>query len=488
MPLAFLAIDQGTTNTKVLLVAEDLRVLARGSSAVPLDMPAPAWFEQDAEVIWAGVLDAVEQCMNAVPNVVLAGVTISVQRESVVAWRRSDGRALAPVIGWQDGRMAEFCAELAAEGADAMIRARTGLRLDPMFSAPKMRWLVDSLRSAGAASDDLCLGTVDAFLVHRLTGGDTFATEAGCASRTLLLDVDKTAWSPELLDTFGIPAEVLPEVRTSAGGFGRTAGAGSIPADLPVLAVLGDSHAALYAQGCRTEGAAKATYGTGSSVMAPAVRRHGFSGLLSTTLAWQIDDPAFALEGNILATGAALASTARLLGVADGPALAALAATVSDAGGLIMVPAFAGLAAPHWDRDAQGLLVGLAGDTEPAQVARAAIDAVAHQVCDVVDVIDDENAPLVELRADGGGSRSDVLMQAQADLLGRPVAVSAAAELSALGVVELALNVERGERGAGPGGAVARVYEPQIDVDRRAVARARWRDAIRRSRGLDTGR
>lgn len=487
MPVAFLAIDQGTTNTKVLLVAEDLRVLARSSSAVPLDLPSPGWFEQDAEVIWAGVLDAVEQCMGAVPDVVLSGVTISAQRESVVAWRRSDGRAMTPVIGWQDGRTAEYCARLAADGADAEVRARTGLRLDPMFSAPKMRWLLDSLRGADGSVDDLCLGTIDAFLIHRLTGGNTFATEAGCASRTLLLDIDKVAWSPELLGLFGIPEEVLPEVRPSAGGFGVTVGTGPVPADLPVRAVLGDSHAALYAQGCRTQGSAKATYGTGSSVMAPADDLSGFSGRLSKTLAWQVDEPLVALEGNILATGAALASTARLLGAGDGQALSELAASVSDAGGLVMVPAFAGLKAPHWDRDAQGLLVGLTRDASPAQVARAAIDAVAHQVCDVVDVIDQENAPLAGLRADGGGSRSDVLMQTQADLLGRPVTTSAAAELSALGVVELALDVQRGDPRTGTAPAAARVYEPRIDADRRAAARSRWADAVRRSRGLETG-
>jgi glycerol kinase len=483
MPHALLAIDQGTTNTKALLVAEDGRVLAFGSSAVPLDLPRPAWYEQDADAIWASVLDAAAQCLAAAPDASVAGVTVSAQRESVVAWGRSTGRPQSRVIGWQDGRTTQYCARLAATGAGAEVRARTGLRLDPMFSAPKLRWLMDSLR----VDDDLCLGTVDAYLVHRLTGGAVFATEIGCASRTLLLDIRKGAWSPELLDLFGIAPELLPEVRGSAAGFGVTAGFGAVPDGVPVRAVLGDSHAALYAQGCHTPGTAKATYGTGSSVMAPADGVDGFSDRLSTTLAWQVAEPVAALEGNILATGAALETTAGMVGVQGGEAVAALAATVDDAGGLVMVPAFAGLAAPHWDRNARGLLLGLTRDTSSAQVARAAIDAVAHQVCDVVEVIDQESVPLTELRADGGGSRSEVLMQTQADLLGRPVTVAATSELSALGVAQLAWAAERGDAGrtAAP---VARVFEPRLDAARREEARAGWRDAVRRSSGTEAAR
>lgn len=485
MPHALLAIDQGTTNTKALLVAEDGRVLAFGSSAVPLELPRPTWFEQDADAIWVSVLDATGQCLAAAPDVSVTGVTISAQRESVVAWNRASGRPMSRVIGWQDGRTTAFCAQLASDGVEGDIRVRTGLRLDPMFSAPKLRWLVDALNPG----DDVCLGTVDAYLVHRLTGGAVFATEVGCASRTLLLDIRKAAWSPELLDLFGIPPELLPEVRGSAAGFGATAGFGPVPDGVPVRAVLGDSHAALYAQGCRTPGTAKATYGTGSSVMAPISGVDGYSGRLSTTLAWQIAEPVAALEGNILATGAALEATARWLGVADGEAVATLAATVEDSGGLAMVPAFAGLAAPHWDREASGILLGLARDTSPAQVARAAVDAIAHQVCDVVEVIDQESTPLIELRADGGGSRSEVLMQTQADLLGRPVTVAATSELSALGVAELAWAAEHGESDSRRASApVGRVYEPRMGADDRAELRAGWLDALRRSRGTEAAR
>lgn len=486
MRAAVLAIDQGTTNTKVLLVDEHLEILASGSSAVPLDLPRPAWFEQDADVIWGGVLAAVRQCLEAAPDVTLAGMTVSAQRESVVAWDKS-GRPLTPVIGWQDGRTAKFCATLASQGADAQVRARTGLRLDPMFSAPKMRWILDSLRSSGRSLDDVCLGTIDAFLVHRLTGGATFTTEIGCASRTLLLDIEKRDWAPELLDMFGVPDDVLPEVRGSTDGFGVTVANGPLPAGVPILAVLGDSHAALYAHGCRAPGTAKATYGTGSSIMAPTFEADMSSRRLSTTVAWQIDEPVAALEGNILATGAALDGVARLIGADNGEGVAKIAATASS-GELVVVPAYSGLASPHWDRDAVGVVVGLARETSPAQLARAALEAVAHQVCDVVDVLDQEAVSPAELHADGGGSKSAVLMQTQADLLGRPVLASSVPELSAVGVVALAQDAGKVDRSRTSVSTETTVYEPRLDADRRSQARSRWRDAVRRSRGQDVGR
>lgn len=490
MPSAYLAVDQGTTNSKALLVDAAGTVLGRGARPVALDLPRPGWFEQDAEAIWDGLLAAMADAMAAAGGPPLAGIAVSVQRESVVAWSRSTGRALSPVIGWQDGRTAGYCDDLAADGADDLVRSVTGLRLDPMFSAPKIHWLLDSVLAQGAPLDDVCVGTIDAFLVWRLTGGAVFATEAGCASRTLLLDLRRLAWSEELLGVFEVPSSVLPEVRRSDAGFGVTVASGPLPAGVPVRAVLGDSHAALYGHGCTQPGSGKATYGTGSSVMAPLASLGGFSTKVSTTLAWQTDSPRYAREGNILASGAAMDAVAGLLGVRGGPELDALAAGAPDSGGLSLVPAFSGLAAPYWDRNAVGLVVGLVRETSPAHLARAAVEAVAHQVCDVVEAIEEGTGPIAELRADGGASRSSLLMQTQADLLGRPVRVSSVAELSALGAVRLAQDADGAGEPVEADAQTAAVYEPRTDDDARLAARHRWREAVGRSlsRGGDRRR
>jgi glycerol kinase len=472
-----LSIDQGTTNTKAIVVDPAGQVVGRGAAPVGLSSPQPGWVEQDADEIWRSVLAAVAAARASVPDVRPAGVTIANQRESVVAWRRSTGEPLGPVIGWQDRRTAAWCRRLATEDADAEVRARTGLRIDAMFSAPKLRWLLDQLD--GVPTADVCLGTVDAWLVWRLTGGARYAGDAGNASRTLLYDVVDLRWSPELADRFGVPLETLPEVQPSNGEFGATHGVAGLPDGVPILAVLADSHAALFGQGCTEVGTAKATYGTGSSVMAPTPAFQAGRTGVPSTLAWLTDRPTYAREGNILSSGAALAWTAETLGLPDVGELATLAAGVPDSGGVVLVPAFAGLGAPYWDREARAALSGMTTSTTRAHLARAALDAVAHQIGDVVEEID-RDQPVTVLRADGGATASGLLMQIQADLLARPVEVADFAEVSALGAARLGWS-RLGE--AVRPVAANLSYAPGLEESERQDRREHWRQAVTRTRG-----
>ena len=357
-----LAIDQGTTNTKAVLVADDGTVLRR--SARPRwesRYPRPGWVEQDAELLWGSVLAAIQRCLEHAPAARgdLAGIALSTQRESVLTWHRRTGRPLGPVIGWQDVRTADWCRDRTTADDDALVRSRTGLRIDAMFSAPKIGWLLRRSGAASANPGDVCAGTVDSWLVWRLTGGRRHVIEAGNASRTLLYDVVDLAWSQALLTLFGVPAAVLPagsavrrRLRVDPELPGLTATASRS------LAVLADSHAALFGQGCREVGTAKATYGTGTSVMTPtAAFVPGFSPVPST-LAWLTEAPTYAREGNILASGATLAWTAKLLPLSVSELLE-LAATVTSAGAVTLLPAFTGLGAPHWDRDVRAVITQL---------------------------------------------------------------------------------------------------------------------------------
>ncbi len=482
---AVLALDQGTTNTKAILLQTDNgRILASASRPVGIAYPRPGWVEQDADQIWTATLAAAQECLGAA-GVTPVAVSISNQRESVVCWSRSSGEPLGPVLGWQDARTAAWCADVVRSRPDApaLVRRRTGLSLDPMFSAPKMRAALDAAVAAGADPDDVALGTVDAWLVHRLTG--TPATDVGNASRTLLLDLESLDWHPELLELFGLPATALPEVRASDGGFGVTVGAGLLPAGVPVAAVLADSHAALYLHGCTEPGTGKATYGTGSSVMTPLAALGPAPEGIATTVAWQVGGrTTFAREGNIVASGAALDWMAAALGAPAGTAggafLTELAEQVEDSGGAAFVPAFSGLGAPYWDRSATGVIAGLTAGTTRAHLARAALEAVAQQVVDVVEAVESDGCVrLAELRADGGATASALLMQIQANLLGRPVRVADTPEASALGAALLAaraLGLPVAPMSQG------RLVQPSHTDP--SSARAAWSAAVSRSRGL----
>ncbi|MET1006813.1 MAG: FGGY family carbohydrate kinase [Propionibacteriaceae bacterium] len=485
---AVLALDQGTTNSKAILVGEDSAVLAVGSAPVALATPAPGWVEQDAEEIWQSVVAAIAACLRGrFDATAIAAIAISAQRESVVAWRRSTGAPLGPVIGWQDRRTAPWCAEITTPAAESLVRGRTGLRIDAMFSAPKIRWLLDHV-TAEVPRRDVCVGTIDAWLVWRLTGGAEHACDAGNASRTLLYDVVDLRWSEALLDLFGVPREVLPEVRASSAGFGKTAGVPGLPDGIPILAVLADSHAALYGQGCDEPGMAKATYGTGSSVMTPTPAFVPGDSPVPSTLAWLTDRPTYAREGNILSSGATLVWAAELLGLPDVGALVELAVAVDDSDGVSLVPAFSGLGAPYWDRQAQALLTGMSQGSTRAHVAYAAVESIAHQICDVVEEIERDGDPITVFRADGGATASALLMQTQADLLGRTVEVADLPEISALGAARMAWQ----SLGSTPAGsdtdAVRALFEPRRSRGEAETRRERWRNAITRSRlGNDAG-
>ena len=483
---ALLAIDQGTTNTKALLLdAASGQVVAEATSPTGIRFPAPGWVEQDAEELWTATLAAIDGCLEQRPDDAVVGIGISNQRETVVCWSRRTGRPLGPALGWQDARTTAWCAALVERepAASKVVREKTGLSLDPMFSAPKFRACIDAALADGAAAADIAVGTVDAWLVSRLTG--QHVTDYGNASRTLLLDLESLTWDADLLAMFGIERRHLPDLRPSDGSFGATtASRGRLPAGVPVAAVLADSHAALYHHGCTRPGTGKTTYGTGSSVMSPTRdHRPGPHGI-ATTVAWHVAGrPTYAREGNIVASGSALDWMASTLGVPPGTSggayLTELAAQVPAADGVCFVPAFSGLGAPYWDRDAVGLLSGVSGGTTRNHLARAALEAVAHQVADVVEAMEADGSARIEtLHADGGATASRLLMQIQADLLGRPLEIASAPAASALGAARLAAE----QLGTAP---------PPVDPGQRVTpvtasardARQRWRDAVARSRG-----
>jgi glycerol kinase len=476
-----LAIDQGTTNSKAALISADGRIVAGSSARVGISSPRPGWVEQDAERIWTSVLEAMAACMEEAPDTEIVGVALSTQRESVVGWRASTGAALGPVIGWQDRRTATWCSQTLSERDGQLVKARTGLRIDAMFSAPKMRWLLDHVPT-GVPIDDVRLGTVDSWLVWQLTGGAQHLSEAGNASRTLLYDITALDWSADLLDVFGVPATSLPAAVASDRGFGTTSGVPLVPDGTPIAAVMADSHAALFGQDCTEVGMAKATYGTGSSVMAPVGDLSAGDARIPVTLAWVIDgSPTYSLEGNILSSGATLAWAAELLTDGRVADLVALAETVPDSGGVTLVPAFAGLGAPHWDRKAHALISGMSEATGRAQLARAAIDSIGQQICDIVDVIEERSVPLQVFRADGGATHSALVVQTQADLLGREVEVSDIAEVSALGAAKLAWRA-LGYAAAWPSGHNGRIYRPIGEPNERRRRRDQWAREINRTR------
>ncbi len=430
-----LAIDQGTSATKAVLVAGDGTIRARGAAPVAQHHPQAGWVEQSADEIWDSVQAAVAACLAGGIPEPIAAVGLSTQRESLVLWERRGGRPVGPLLSWQDQRTAPHCARLRAAGASERVRALSGLPLDPMFSALKAGWLLDAHDPDRTRSrrGDLCLGTVDSWLMSRF--GGEHLIEVGNAARTQLLGVRSRAWHPELLDLFGIPPEVLPRVVASTGPFPAVRGLAPVPDGTPVLAVMGDSHAALYAHAGWRPGHVKATYGTGSSIMSLGEPPGADTGALCLTIAWDDGAPAYAVEGNIRATGATLTWLAALLGRTPAE-LAALAGPSSE--GLHLVPAFGGLGAPWWDDEAVGLLSGLTFGTGAPQLARAALESIAFQVEDVVDAVHREVHPVRTLLADGGPTANATLMQLQADTSGRRVEVARARELSALGAAHLA--------------------------------------------------
>lgn len=430
-----LAIDQGTSSTKAVLVDEHGAI--RGRATVPVSQfhPQPGRAEQDAMEIWSSVRTAVRLLLDEAPGAEVVSVGLSTQRESTLLWDRSTGEPVGPMLGWQDGRGAQLCGRLRESGHADRVHATTGLPLDAMFSASKAAALLDAYDPdrSGSRSGRLCLGTMDSWLLWRL--GGQHLVEAGNASRTLLLNIATSTWDPYLLDLFNVPVQALPTVVASTGPFVRCAGLDPLPPDVPVTGVLGDSHAALFAHAGWRPGLVKATYGTGSSVMGVVSVDASSVGGVAKTIAWATDTTTYALEGNIRSTGHTLVWLGRILGSGPGQ-VAAMAADSSE--GVVIVPAFSGLGAPWWDEQARGLIWGLSDATRPEHLARAAVESIAFQVEDVVAAIEPGLGRVATILGDGGPSANATLMQLQADVSGRTVATTDVAELSALGAAHMA--------------------------------------------------
>jgi glycerol kinase len=482
---AVLALDQGTTGSTALVIGADGTVRGRGYRELPQHFPAPGLVEHDPEDILRVTLEAAREAI-ARARVVPSCIGITNQRETVCVWDRATGRPLHRAIVWQDRRTAPRCAALAREPRAASIRERTGLVLDPYFSATKMEWLMEHVLAVRERIEggDAVFGTVDAWLLHRLTDGATFATDHTNASRTMLYDLAAGGWSDDLLGLFGVPRAALPDVRRSSGDFGVTASR-HFGNEIPITGVAGDQQAALFGQGCWTAGQAKNTYGTGAFLLlhTGGHRVTSAHGLLTTVACDAAGAPAFALEGSVFIAGAAIQWLRDGLQILAAAAESErLAREVPDTAGVYFVPAFVGLGAPHWEPDARGTIVGLTRGTGRAHLVRAALEAMAFSTQEVLDAMTaDARLALAELQVDGGAAANDWLMQFQADLLGVVVARPDLVETTALGAAGLA-GIATGVWGRAADFLAGRRFDRFTPGAEAAAVRARageWRRAVR---------
>jgi glycerol kinase len=487
-----LAIDQGTTGTTCLLVDPDLRVLAQAKHEFPQHFPEPGWVEHDPEELWASVLAGISDVFErsgAAPERV-AAIGITNQRETTLLWERSTGQRVHRAIVWQDRRTAAMCEALQRAGHQERVARITGLRLDPYFSGTKLAWMLEHVPGAREAAEAgaLAAGTVDTYLLWRLTSGASHMTEPSNASRTLLWPLEGGDWSDEMCELFGVPRALLPTVAPCTAEFGRTRGVTGLPDGIPILGIAGDQQAALFGQACFDEGEAKCTYGTGAFVVLNTGSRivpskHD----LLTSVAWQIGhETTYCLEGSAFMAGAVIQWLRDNLGIIEHAAeVEALANTVADSAGVVLVPGHAGLGAPHWRPHARGIIRGLTRGTGRAHIARAALEGIALQIADLVDAMSaDAGKPVAVLKVDGGAAANDLLMQIQADLLGIPLERPSMQEATALGAVFMA------GLGAGiwPDSSSLRAtwkrqrrFDPTVDADTLAPLRERWREAIQRA-------
>lgn len=491
-----LAIDQGTTSTRAIVFDSEYRIRGLGQQEFPQHFPRSGWVEHDAQDLWRTTVETVRAALaqSGVSTDQIAGCGITNQRETTLLWDRETGHPIGPAIVWQDRRTTETCAALKGDGLEPDVMTRTGLLLDPYFSATKLAWLLDNIEGARAKAADgrLAFGTVDSWLLWNLTGGKVHATEVTNASRTLLFNIRQQKWDEELLRIFRIPAAVLPEVRDTASEFG-TIDPALFGAPIPIRGIAGDQQAATIGQACFTPGMMKSTYGTGcfallntGTDLVPSTNR------LLTTIAYRLDGrTTYALEGSIFIAGAAvqwLRDGLKILERADQSGMMAAAADPHQ--DVYLVPAFTGLGAPYWDADARGALFGLTRNTGPNELVRAALEAVCYQTCDLVDAMRrdwSESAGTV-LRVDGGMVASDLTMQWLADLLGAPVDRPAVLETTALGAAWLAgrqAGVWPDEEGFAKSWRRDRRFEPSMDTSTRARKLAGWRDAVQRTLSRD---
>ncbi|HXH23499.1 MAG TPA: glycerol kinase GlpK [Dehalococcoidia bacterium] len=485
MPGAVLAIDAGTTGVTVLTVGEDGRVLSRGYREFPQHYPKPGWVEHDAEEIWEATLAAAADALRG-SGVDPVAIGITNQRETFLFWDRRTGRPLHNAIVWQCRRSAAICEELKAAGLEAEVRRKTGLLLDPYFSGTKTLWLareqpeVARMVSAG----DAAFGTIDSWLAYRLSGGVLHVTDVTNAARTLAFDIDRFDWDDALLDAFALTRAAMPEVRPSAGVRGETVACGAIAAGVPIAAQAGDQQAALFGQACFQAGQAKATYGTGCFILLNTGRRVDSSGgLLSTPTASGDGRPVYALEGSIFVAGAAVQWCRDNLGlIRDLGEAEALATSVPDSGGVVFVPAFVGLGTPYWGPDARGAIFGLTRGTRPAHIVRAALESMAYQAQDVLDIMAEEAGVAVrELRVDGGAAGNDFLMQLQADLCGAVLSRPESVESTGLGAAYLAgiaVGLWKDEAEVAALRREERRFTPSARAAARRGERGRWSAAV----------
>ena len=486
-----LAIDQGTTSTRAIVFDATGRPVATAQKELPQIFPQPGWVEHDPEEIWSAT---VEVCRGALAKAKLkpadlAGIGITNQRETTVVWDRATGKPIYNAIVWQDRRTAERCAELKSAGHEKAVTDKTGLLLDPYFSGTKIEWILKHVAGARAAADKgaLAAGTIECFLLWRLTGGKVHASDATNASRTLLLDIRKGTWDPDLMKLLGVPASLLPQVVDCSGELGVTT-ADFLGAPVPVLGMAGDQQAATVGQACIKPGMIKATYGTGCFALlnTGSIAVHSRHRLL-TTIAYQLGGRrTYALEGSIFVAGAAvqwLRDGLRL--IEKSGEVEALAAGARDGHGVYLVPAFVGLGAPYWDPDARGAILGLTRDSGPAEIAAATLDSVCYQTRDLLDAMRGDGAQIDDLRVDGGMVGNDLLMQRLADTVATPVERPRVTETTALGAAFLAglhAGLWPSLEALSSTWALDRAFKPAEGAASRDRRYAGWQDAVRRVR------
>ncbi len=491
MPV-ILALDQGTTSSRAIVFDHAGQIVSVAQQEFRQIFPQAGWVEHDPEEIWTTQLAVAREALGRAGLTArdVAAIGITNQRETTVVWDRATGAPVYNAIVWQDRRTSGFCDTLKAAGLGDGIQRKTGLVIDAYFSGSKLRWILDHVPGARARAErgELAFGTIDTWLAWKLTRGGLHLTDPSNASRTMLYDIVKGDWDDELLGWLGVPRGVLPEVRASGEVLGRTA-AGVFDAAIPIAGIAGDQQAALFGQQCFTRGLAKNTYGTGCFMLMNVGREAAASKhRLLSTVAWRIGaNTDYALEGSVFVGGAVVQWLRDGLGIITSSAeVEPLAASVPDAGGIYLVPAFAGLGAPHWDQYARGLLVGVTRGTTKAHLARAALEGIAFQVADVLDVMKaDSGIALDELRVDGGAAANGLLMQFQADILGVPVARPKVIETTALGaafLAGLAVGFWASPAELEEAWQLDRRFEPRMGADERASRRARWTKALERAR------
>jgi glycerol kinase len=488
-----LALDQGTTSSRAIVFDEKGAIVSVAQKEFTQIFPRAGWVEHDANEIWASQIGVAVEALGraGLRQRDVAAIGITNQRETTVVWDRDTGDPVYNAIVWQDRRTAELCEQLKADGAAPLVQRKTGLLIDAYFSATKIRWILDNVPGARARADagKLAFGTIDSWLIWKLTNGQQHVTDVSNASRTMLFDIQTLQWDRELLSLFHVPESLLPQVRASSEVYGEVATSLGV-AGVPIAGVAGDQQAALFGQMCRVPGMSKNTYGTGCFLLqnigtSPKPSRNQ----LVTTVAWKIGDVTeYALEGSVFIGGAVVQWLRDGLGIIrTSPDVETLASTVPDNGGVYLVPAFAGLGAPHWDSFARGTIVGITRGTTAAHIARAALESIAFQVADLLDAMRaDCGIGVRELRVDGGAAANNMLMQIQADLLGVPVVRPAVTETTALGAAYLAgLGVGFWKSADELVGQwrVDRRFEPRMDAAASRALRLRWSEAVERSRG-----